>query len=170
MSDKQTLEQLLTEKGYQNLAREAISENSAIIRQILANQLMCGNNDEELIFQLSNPASSTILSWVDKNWRTIQLDALRRYYDRTDKNAKTFKLKVWLGIFSIVAVVALMFSMLFFTVDPAMAATISLVAGNFMGNLNQVYSYFFGSSEGSSEKTALLTSFQEKSTLISGPQ
>ncbi len=163
MSNKQTLEQILTEKGFQDLAREVVGENAAIIRQILANQLACGNNDEELIFQLSNPASSTILSWVEKNWRNIQLDALRRYYDRTDKNAKTFKLKVWLGIFSIVAVVALMFSMVFVSVDPAIAATISLVAGNFIGNLNLVYGYFFGSSEGSSEKTELLATFREKS-------
>jgi len=164
MPDKQTLEQLLTEKGFQELAREIIGDNAASIRQILANQLMCGNNDEELLFQLSNPSSSTVLSWVEKNWRTIQLDALRRYYDRTDRNARTFKLKVWLGIFSIVAVVALMFSMLFFTVDPTIASTISLVAGNFMGNLNQVYGYFFGSSEGSLAKTELLTTFRERST------
>src|SRR5574343_419638 len=103
MPDKQTIEQLLTERGFQNLAREIVGDNAASIRQILANQLMCGNNDEELLFQLSNPSSSTVLSWVEKNWRSIQLDALRRYYDRTDKNAKTFKLKMWLGIFSIVA-------------------------------------------------------------------
>ncbi len=168
MPDKQTLEQLLTERGFQELAREIVGDNAASIRQILANQFMCGNNDEELMFQLSNPASSTILSWVDKNWRTIQLDALRRYYDRTDNNAKAFKLKVWLGVFSIVAVVALMFSMVFITIDPAIAATISLVAGNFIGNLNLVYGYFFGSSEGSSEKTELLATFREKSTLTSG--
>lgn len=167
MSNKQTLEQILTEKGFQDLAREVVGENAAIIRQILANQLACGNNDEELVFQIANPSSSTILSWVEKNWRAIQLDALRRYYDRTDRETKAFKLKVWLGVFSIVAIVVLMFSMIFVHVDPAIAATISLVAGNFMGNLNQVYGYFFGSSEGSLAKTELLATFREKSTSTS---